>query len=129
MKNIFKTALLLSTFSILSCSKSDEASTSTDAIIRYEFHTTNAQTTSFSYIDKDGKTQSYSGSIKDFSLTQSVHKPFNAAIAGKAYQANINNNVVASVYIINHSTNDTLAKSTQSMARDSAMVAITKTVN
>jgi hypothetical protein len=130
MKKILLSTFIFSSVVFLSCSKSDDATTSTDVNVNYVIVSTNASRSQWEYTDKDGATQK--GSLPGNTaktINQNFHKPATAYIKLKAVQSNINTNVSASVFIINTANGDTLSRSTQSLKTDSVEVSVSKLLN
>lgn len=130
MKKILLSTLVLSSLVILSCSKSDDATTSNDVNVNYVIASTNASRTQWEYTDKDGATQK--GSLPGNAakvINQNFHKPSTAYIKIKALQNNINTNVSVAAYIINTANGDTLSKSVLSQMSDSVEVSVSKLLN
>ena len=76
MKKILFSAFVLCSLVILSCSKSDESSTSNDVNVNYVIVSTNASRSQWEYTDKDGATQK--GSLPGNAtktISQNFHKP------------------------------------------------------
>lgn len=130
MKKILLSTLVLSSLVILSCSKSDDATTSTDVNVNYVIASTNASRTQWEYTDKDGATQkgSLPGNASKV-ISQNFHKPSTAYVKIKAIQNNINTNVSVAAYIINTANGDTLSKSVLSQLSDSVEVSVSKLLN
>jgi hypothetical protein len=130
MKKLLLSAYIISSLLVLSCSKADEATTSSDVSVNYVIVSTNASRSQWEYTDKDGVTQkgSLPGNASKI-INQNFHKPATAYVKLKALQNNINTNVTAAVFIINTSSGDTLARSTQSLKTDSIEVSISKLLN
>jgi hypothetical protein len=130
MKKILLSTLFISSLIVMSCSKAEEATTSSDVNVNYVIVSTNASRSQWEYTDKDGVTQK--GSLPGNAtktINQNFHKPATAYVKLKALQNNINTNVTASVFIINTSSGDTLARSAQSLKTDSIEVTISKLLN
>lgn len=130
MKKILLSTLVFSSLVILSCSKADDATTSTDVNVNYVIASTNASRTQWEYTDKDGATQK--GSLPGNAakvINQNFHKPSTAYVKIKAIQNNINTNVSVAAYIINTANGDTLSKSVLSQMSDSVEVSISKLLN
>ena len=130
MKKIVLIAVAFVSIMAVSCSKSDDATTSRDVNVNYVIASTNASRTQWEYTDKDGATQK--GSLPGNAakvINQNFHKPSTAYIKIKAIQNNINTNVSVAAYIINTANGDTLSKSFLSQMSDSVEVSISKLLN
>ncbi len=130
MKKILILALCIVSLSVMSCSKTDEASASNDVNINYVIVSTNASRSLWEYKDLNGTILKGSliGSVTK-TINQNFHKPSTAYIKLKSLQNNINTNVSVAAYIINIGNGDTLAKSSLSMLTDSVEVSVTKLLN